>query len=164
MRGVRMMRRQGWQDDDTHVAMRNQDITKEPAVQYYTIESNDFMSSRSSGQSKSSTRSHGCHSTVNFHVCRTFRSIRDLKHYRIVFKEVGTPVDDLTGLKSVFKALRDACRGKSFQCGCIAIYSFACRSAVAFPSRLRTSGCQRGEHSNGWEYWQIDWSRILQDN
>ncbi len=133
---------------------------------YYYTDSDESGPSWSSAPSESqSSQSHEhLQSTLAFQIHASRRSIRDLKHYRIVFAEVGTPVHSLPDLKSVFEALRDACEGKSFYCRCIAMCSFACRSAVAFPSRLRASGRQLCEHSISEWCWKIVRSGILQED
>lgn len=108
---VKLRNGQGVQEDDTRVARRNRPID-ESTERYYT---NQFtLRSRQ-------PRSHGfpC-SPDDFPLREAVRQIRDLKHYRIVFAECGIFVHHLPDLKSVFMALRDACKGESFQRGCIA--------------------------------------------
>ncbi len=87
------------QDDDTRVARRNRPID-ESTDRYFTKQSPKWWLGPRSREG--------------------VQQIRDLKHYRIVFAEARLPVHELPDLKSVFVALRDACKGESFQRGCIA--------------------------------------------
>jgi hypothetical protein len=91
-------------DDTGKVLMRGLEIR--PDCSLFELQRNPIMQN-----SKRPSGSEGLRATIRVQVSNSHQRYEHKTHYRVVFKEIGTTIDNMTSLPDVMKVLKDTAGG-----------------------------------------------------